>query len=131
MGDRLSIFDHAVTGFFAEVAEAEKIPVQRLLLNRGACEASAFQAFGVRTAGLSILLGNYHNCGKGDRIEPEYVSLADVKSMVAIITAATTSAASGGVRGRSSGMLRKRLEKLVREHGRHARVTKRFFGGDG
>jgi putative aminopeptidase FrvX len=128
VGDRLSIFDHGITGFFSEVAAAEKIPVQRLLLNRGACEATAFQAFGVRTAGVSILLGNYHNCGKGHGIEAEYVSLADVKSMVELITAATMSGSEGGVRGRSSGTLRRRLGKIAREHGRHVRATKGFFG---
>ncbi|MEM7147990.1 MAG: M20/M25/M40 family metallo-hydrolase [Verrucomicrobiota bacterium] len=128
VGDRLSIFDHEVTGFFAEVAEAGKIPVQRLLLNRGACEASAFQAFGIRTAGMSILLGNYHNCGEGGRIEPEYVSWADVRAMVRLITRATMEAGEGGVRGRSTGTLRRRLAKIDREHGGYVRATKGRFG---
>jgi putative aminopeptidase FrvX len=127
VGDRLSIFDHAVTGFFGEVAVAEKIPVQRLLLNRGACEASAFQAYGIRSAGLSILLGNYHNCGKGNRIEAEYVALADVKSMVRLITAATLRAAAGGVQGAASGTMRKRLTTIGRDHRRHVRATKSYF----
>ncbi|MEM8952740.1 MAG: M20/M25/M40 family metallo-hydrolase [Verrucomicrobiota bacterium] len=128
VGDRLSIFDHHVTGFFSEVAGVERIGVQRLLLNRGACEASAFQAFGIRTAGLSILLGNYHNCGERGRIEAEFVSLADVKAMVRLIVAATLEAGKSGVRGRATGNLRKRLVRKERDHGKYIRSTEARFG---
>jgi len=43
----------------------------------GTCEATAYALYGYRTAAMCVALGNYHNCGPGDRIAPEYVSLED------------------------------------------------------
>ena len=42
VGDRLSIFDSGETARVMNVAAAQRIPVQRCLLDGGACEASAF-----------------------------------------------------------------------------------------
>ncbi len=87
VGDRVSVFDPSVTAEILSVAEAGGIPVQRALLDGGSCEASAFQAYGIRSAGISIPLGNYHNCGGNGVIAPERVALADVEAMTEVVLA--------------------------------------------
>ncbi|MFV1996165.1 MAG: M20/M25/M40 family metallo-hydrolase, partial [Verrucomicrobiales bacterium] len=96
VGDRLSIFDHCATGHFARVAAEAGIEVQRCLLDRGACEATAIQAYGIPAAGMSIALGNYHNCGPGSKIEAEFISRDDYFSMVALVAAIVESPPAGG-----------------------------------
>ena len=44
-------------------------------------EATAFRLYGVRSGALCVALGNYHNLGPDRRIEPEYVSVADVEGL--------------------------------------------------
>lgn len=66
LGDRSSVFDHAVLLFMRDVAadlrsRSEGFRYQQLLMDGGSCEATAFNAFGFRTAGLAVPLGNYHN----------------------------------------------------------------------
>ena len=85
VGDQLSIFDSNATATLLSVAEEHGLPVQRALLDRGSCEATALQSFGIKTTGISIPLGNYHNCGDRNRIKPEYVSLADVRTLVNLL----------------------------------------------
>lgn len=87
VGDRLSIFDSSATATLLGVAAEDEIPIQRALLDRGACEATALQSYGITTAGISIPLGNYHNCGEGNMIMPENVSLADLENLVRLLTA--------------------------------------------
>lgn len=122
VGDRLSIFDHNATGHFAKVAAEAGIKVQRCLLDRGACEASAIQAYGIPAAGISIALGNYHNCGTGTKIEAEYVSMSDYLAMVALVAAIIETPPAG-----KDGGLRQRLEKRARSFRPYGRATASFF----
>ena len=87
VGDRLSIFDSGETARVISVAAAESIPVQRCLLDGGACEASAYQLYGYRSVAASIGLGNYHNCAPDGSIQCEYVSVDDYANMVRLCLA--------------------------------------------
>ena len=82
VGDRTSIFDPEVTATLGEVAKRAGIPVQRLLMSGGTCEATAYQLYGYRCGALCVALGNYHNCGPDETIAPEFVSLDDVRGLV-------------------------------------------------
>lgn len=87
VGDKLSVFDNQLTGMLMRTSLEQGIRVQRCLLDAGACEASALQACGIRSAGISVPLGNYHNIGEDDNISPEYVMLDDVNAMQKFLVA--------------------------------------------
>lgn len=87
VGDRLSIFDSGETARVMSMAAANGIPVQRCLLDGGACEASAYQLYGYRAVAASIGLGNYHNCAPDGSIQCEYVSVDDYLNMVRLCVA--------------------------------------------
>ena len=84
VGDKTSVFDHEVTAELLAAAERAGLAVQRCLMSGGSCEATAFRLYGVRCGALCVALGNYHNCGPDERIEPEFVSVEDVRSLVAL-----------------------------------------------
>jgi putative aminopeptidase FrvX len=93
VGDRTSIFDSDGMRFLAEVAtgiskKRKGFNFQRALMSGGTCEATAYQEFGYQTTAVCIALGNYHNCGVGNRIKAEYVSISDACSMVDLLAAA-------------------------------------------
>jgi putative aminopeptidase FrvX len=91
VGDKLSTFDGEATALLLEVAKGAKIPVQRALLDGGACEATAYQLYGYRCAAASILLGNYHNCAPDGTIAAEYVSARDYFAMIGLCLAVVSS----------------------------------------
>ena len=66
VGDKTAIFDSAATAMFVQLAERAGIPVQRCLMSGGTCEATAFQLFGYRCAGLCVALGNYPQLRTGN-----------------------------------------------------------------
>lgn len=111
VGDRTSIFDSAATATLLDFAAAAKIPAQRCLMAGGTCEATAYQLYGYRAAGMCVALGNYHNCGPDGKIAPEYVSLADANSMARLCVAI----AGAGEVGDPHAMLRERLEEEMAE----------------
>lgn len=123
-GDRLSIFDPDVSGDLIYAAELETLPVQRALLDRGACEATAMQFYGLPSAGISILLGNYHNCGPNLSIEPEYVNIDDLDGMVDLLVALVKHA---GAQSPSRHAMRERFEKRVAQHEIFERATASRF----
>jgi endoglucanase len=92
VGDRLSIFDSGETARLISLASENSIPVQRCLLDGGACEASAYQLYGYRSVAASIGLGNYHNCAPDGSIQCEYVSVDDYANMVRLCLALATGA---------------------------------------
>jgi endoglucanase len=94
VGDRTAIFDDAATASLMEAAKGAEIPVQRCLMSGGTCEATAYQLYGYRSAGLCVALGNYHNCGPDTQIASEFVSIDDVAGMVRLMFAATTGPAA-------------------------------------
>ena len=88
VGDRLSVYDPAATAFCGRVAQQlakrrRKFHFQRKLMDGGACEATAYAAYGYLATGICLALGNYHNMDKAkQKIASEYVSLSDYKQMV-------------------------------------------------
>ena len=123
VGDRISIFDPQTTDLFVEVAkragvasgdnsEQQPIRFQRCLMPGGACEASAFQLYGYRSAALCIALGNYHNCTPDDRIDAEFIDLGDLEGLVTLCVAI---AAAGETAENAREALRKRLEARLEE----------------
>lgn len=108
VGDRLSIFDGPVTARLLQLAQAAEIPVQRCLLDGGACEATAYRLYGYRCVAASLALGNYHNCTPKESIAPEFVALTDYANMVRLCLEAVVD----NLRGPDPEVaLREKLEK--------------------
>ena len=103
--------------------------MQRALLDRGACEASGLQAFGVKAAGISVPLGNYHNCGPDDTIAPEFVELSDIEGLLALMAAMVGEFPDGP--GDRSPPLRDRFHKRVDQHACFIEATAGQFSGAG
>lgn len=110
VGDRLSIFDSGETARLMSVAAANGIPVQRCLLDGGACEASAYQLYGYRSVAASIGLGNYHNCAPDGSIQCEFVSMDDYANMVRLCVAIVCEAKKSDPSKALRGTLEKRAE---------------------
>ena len=125
IGDKTSIFDAAAMRFLAEVATALKnkrksFQFQRGLMSGGTCEATAYQEFGYQTAAVCVALGNYHNCAPNNRIEAEYVSVADACGMVDLLAAAAIQMANYD---KLTSKLPNRLKKMARAASRTLRRT--------
>ena len=127
MGDRISVFDDAITAELVEAAAKGKIPHQRALLDGGACEATALNLYKVPAAGISVILGNYHNCPPEKGIAEEYVSLDDAKNLVKLITATVTQMSDRNSGDSSKTQLRKRLEKRVRDNRKYERAARKAW----
>jgi endoglucanase len=104
VGDRLSIFNAALTGAIAKVAEnlngKSALVWQRKLMAGGACEASVFQAYGYESTCVCLPLGNYHNMENLTRVQAgdeaaiasakagaETISVSDYRGMIALLEA--------------------------------------------
>jgi len=116
VGDRTSVFDSAATAQIEAAAKTAGITHQRALMQGGTCEATAYALYGYRTAAMCVALGNYHNCGPGDHIAPEYVSVDDTLGMARLCVAAAT-----GTSTDPHSALRGRLEKRLADHRRFFR----------
>jgi len=117
VGDRSSVFDSHATRFLHENATRinsadASFKFQRALMAGGSCEGTVFQEAGFQTAALCVALGNYHNCGPGNRIAGEFVSGRDAEGMIDLLMASVSGMNSYArqVRG-----LSKRLGKTRRE----------------
>jgi len=115
VGDRMSVFDDAVTSELVDAAKQGKIDHQRALLDGGACEATAMNVYGIPAAGISVILGNYHNCPPKKGIAEEFIALNDAKNLVKLITATTLRMAQAKKGTGSKADLKKRLEKRIRD----------------
>ena len=96
VGDRISVFVPELTNRLAELfthaaKEDPSFRWQRKLMPGGACEATAFAAYGYRSTCLCLPLGNYHNMEDIDgvaagarpaRVGREHVSVEDFHSLV-------------------------------------------------
>jgi len=123
VGDRLSIFDNDLTSVLMRAAAEQGIRVQRNLLDAGACEATALQACGIKSAGLSVPLGNYHNLDDDNNIAPEYVMMEDVKSLVNLLVALVATEHEGlGER-----TLEERVALRMKEYKKHLEVANSKF----
>lgn len=142
VGDRISVFHHGMTFLACQVAEQIVLRTgagfrwQRKLMPGGACEATAFQAFGYEATSMCLALGNYHNQGEIDafqagrlkgkpRIAPEFVSVEDFHGLVLMLVAsglwltgsqaAKTKVVFAGSDGAS--LIRDRMHNLISERG--------------
>jgi endoglucanase len=114
VGDKTSIFDDSATAALTHAATDAKIAHQRCLMAGGTCEATAYQLYGYRSAALCVALGNYHNCGPGETIAPEFVALDDVSGMVQLMTRVSTHEGPND----PHGALRERCERRLDEYRR-------------
>lgn len=135
VGDRVSTFSPALTGAVAKVAEglaqrrgaggaagsggaSAGFRWQRKLMPGGACEASAYQAYGYESTCVCLPLGNYHNMADLDRVQageaeavrsarvgPEYIAASDYLGMIDLLEACATELAEAEA-------LKDRLEKM-------------------
>ncbi|HBS28588.1 MAG TPA: hypothetical protein DEB06_03855 [Phycisphaerales bacterium] len=141
VGDRLSTFSPALTGAVARVAEAiassgggaggavapggaHPYRWQRKLMPGGACEATAFQAWGYEATCVCLPLGNYHNMANlqsvqdGDaqavahaQVAREFISISDYRGMIELLVRCATDL--GGAWGAEP--LTDRLERLFQQ----------------
>lgn len=123
VGDRLSVFDSEATAILMKTASEQAIRVQRCLLDAGACEATAMQACGRRSAGISVPLGNYHNLTEARKIAPEFVMMNDVNSLVSLLTA-LVGTKHEGIGERS---IRDRVELRMEEYRDHLAAGTKLF----
>jgi putative aminopeptidase FrvX len=124
VGDRTSIFDSEASRYLVELATDLKaarsgFQFQRGLMAGGTCEATAYQEYGLQSAAVCVALGNYHNCAERNRIREEYVSVADVRTMIELLVA---SAKAMPRYAQLTAKLPQRLKKLLQEA--EARLTK-------
>lgn len=126
VGDRMTIFDSDTTSAFMTVAEEKGIPVQRALLDLGSCEATAMQAFGIPSAGISLPLGNYHNCAPDNEIAAEFIAEDDYHNLVRLMTALVVKHPEGIENPGEE--LRRKLEDRVLRHASYADATAGRFG---
>ncbi|MBL8859027.1 MAG: hypothetical protein JNL28_11010 [Planctomycetes bacterium] len=90
VGDRQSVFDPMITAGIEAAARrvSTRVPgfgYQRALMDGGSCESTAYNAFGIQAGAMCLALGNYHNCGPGETIAPEFVDWNDFEGLVAIM----------------------------------------------
>jgi endoglucanase len=104
VGDRISVFTPEITNRLTEVfwfvtKQDPTFRWQRKLMPGGACEATAFAAYGYRSTCLCLPLGNYHNmvdidgvaAGTADaKVGREFVSVEDFHSLVRMLHVAAT-----------------------------------------
>jgi putative aminopeptidase FrvX len=88
VGDRMTVFDLLATMFLTDMARRSVVRAQRCLMDGGGCEATAYGAFGCRTSGLCLPLGNYHHIGANGVARAEYVSVSDLESLLRLTVAA-------------------------------------------
>jgi endoglucanase len=112
VGDRISTFSPTLTAAVAKCAETlaksrdttpDKFRWQRKLMPGGACEASAYQAYGHDATCICLPLGNYHNMADLERVQAgdadavanaraghEFISAADFHGLVDLLIACAT-----------------------------------------
>jgi endoglucanase len=104
-------------------AAEQGLRVQRCLLDAGACEASAMQACGRRSVGVSVPLGNYHNMDEAKKIAAEYVMMEDVKSMVNLLKALVAT----GREGIEVRTIAERVELKMSDYAAHLKAGNKAF----
>lgn len=116
-GDKSTAFDPNLLGLLDEAAARlarRGLRVQRRRLTGGTCEATAYLAFGLETAGVAVPLVNYHNGWGAKAVAPERVRVSDVEGAVRLLIEAARLFPSRTLRG----ALRARLAAL------HVRAAK-------
>ena len=103
VGDRMTVFSPELTNeistlMIAHAATDPKFKWQRKLMAGGACEATAFSAFGFQSTCLCLPLGNYHNMQRIDevvggerpaKVGPEFIGIDDYHGMIEMLEVVT------------------------------------------
>ena len=125
VGDRMSIFDQALTNRISDLclAESTRDPSflwQRRLMPGGACEATAFGTYGYQSTCLCLPLGNYHNMSEIDevrsgkrpaKVRREEIALSDFHALVRMLVLVSSHHDDTGESPRQ------RLDALHKRHG--------------
>ena len=125
VGDRMTVFSPELTNdistlMTAHAATTPKFKWQRKLMAGGACEATAFSAFGFQSTCLCLPLGNYHNMQAIDevvggrrpaKVGPEFIGIDDYHGLIEMLEVV-----AGGLDRRGEPDLRGRLAKLRRRN---------------
>ncbi|MBI2027798.1 MAG: hypothetical protein HYS98_08390 [Deltaproteobacteria bacterium] len=87
LGDRMTSFDPGLLFYMRKVAlwhskNYPKFKYQTKLMDGGTCEASAFNLFNLKAAGLAVPLGNYHNEKDNGAPGPEFIDINDVENLI-------------------------------------------------
>jgi putative aminopeptidase FrvX len=122
VGDKVTVFDPEATAAIMATAEKHGIRVQRCLLDAGACEATALQALGIRSAGISVPLGNYHNTDEAEKLAPEFVMTEDVKELVKLVVALVVTE-----HGDLSMPIHERVALRFGKHQKHIAATQKLM----
>ncbi len=91
LGDRNGVFDPSGLKVLTDLAAP--LPHQRRIMDGGSCEATAATAYGLRSIGISVPLGNYHNqgfqggpdCSAPEGPAPEFVHEKDVEGLLTLV----------------------------------------------
>ncbi|MGB1126680.1 MAG: hypothetical protein ACPG4Q_15875, partial [Phycisphaeraceae bacterium] len=68
--------------------EDKRFKYQRKLMPGGACEATAFRAYGYLSSCICLPLGNYHNMDESKKkIAPEIIAVDDFHMLVQLLEA--------------------------------------------
>jgi endoglucanase len=111
IGDRVTVFDRELSNAISAAASRAGLRHQRKLMDGGGCEATAFGAYGYRSTGLCLALGNWHNRGNLEAVEGgdlgaavpmlEEISLDDFHGLVELLVLSAGMVEEGdGVSGR-------------------------------
>ncbi|MEK7859013.1 MAG: M20/M25/M40 family metallo-hydrolase [Elusimicrobiota bacterium] len=115
LGDKACLFDANLTALLdAAAAKLKGVPVQRLRLTGGTCEATAYLAYGYEAGGVAVPLVNYHNGWGADAVAPERVRVSDIGSAVRLLEAAALLFPAAGLRGGLHARLKKRHQEQRR-----------------
>lgn len=131
VGDRMSVFSPALEQYVRAlaqklVAQGDGFAYQRKLMDAGACESTAYCAYGYQTTGICLALGNYHNMDvQKRRIAPEYIHLGDFANMVRWFVALASARErfeprTGAANRKKLDPLRRRFERTLLRTTEHA-----------
>lgn len=126
VGDRMTVFSPDLTNdisalMTAHAATTPKFKWQRKLMAGGACEATAFSAFGFQSTCLCLPLGNYHNMQAIDevvggrrpaKVGPEFIGVDDYHGLIEMLEIVASRLDSK----RSAEPLNARLRRLRRRN---------------
>lgn len=85
VGDRLTIFDPALTAHLRQAArDLAPLPFSESLMRGGSTESTGLALLGFKTCAVCLPLGNYHNMGKTG-LAPEQIHLGDFESLLALL----------------------------------------------
>ncbi|MGA0174187.1 MAG: hypothetical protein ACO3NL_11185 [Phycisphaerales bacterium] len=129
VGDRISVFSPDLTNIVSQAATAHAADEakagrtfkwQRKLMAGGACEATAFAAYGYASTCLCLPLGHYHNMSRIDeavagerpaKVAPEFISIEDYHGLIDLLEAVVSRLDAPDAAGRNRPL----MEKLFAE----------------